>query len=348
MGVETALAKLEFDKILQRIVRFALSDPGKHLIEHLQILESPAEIRQKLSLVTECKHLLEEEETLPLDGIFDIQEAIAKASLEGSMLQPEELRRVGSSAAAGRLARAFLAKRRESFPLLGETSEDLYADKVLEFNISQAIDDSGSVRDSASKDLEKIRRNINEQYSTLRRKLESILRHATAEGYTQDEIITTREGRMVIPVKTEHKHSVPGFVHSASSSGATVFVEPAETLEMNNAIRTLHFQEQREIQRILRALTAQVRDSRRASPPEPAYSCNPGCHSSAGTLLDRNPGGRTSDRRGWTNQTPYGSPPDPPYPPWPSGHGAAGPDPGRGFQNPRHQRAECRRQRASQ
>ena len=261
MGIETALAKLEFGKILQRILHFAVSDPGKHLIERLQILDSAPEIRQKLSLVTECKRLLEEEEALPLHGIFDIQEAVAQASLEGSMLQPEDLRRIGSSAAAGRQARAFLAKRKEAFPLLWQTSEDLHADKVLEFNISQAIDDGGSVRDNASKELEKIRRNIAEEYAGLRRRLESILKRATAEGYTQDEIITTREGRMVIPVKTEHKHSVPGFIHSASSSGATVFVEPAETLEMNNAIRSLHFQEQREVQRILRALTLQVREA---------------------------------------------------------------------------------------
>jgi len=259
-GSETARAKLEFEKVLQRILRFAVSDPGRDLLAHLRILESQAEIRQHLSLLTDCKRLLEEEEALPLEGIFDIQDSLAKASLEGSVLLPEELSQVGSSAGASRQARAFMAKRREMFPLLWEASEDLYVDKVLEFNISQAIDESGSVRDSASKELQSIRRSIAEHYETLRKRLDLILRQATAEGFTQDEIITTREGRMVIPVKAEHKHRVPGFVHSASSSGATVFVEPAETLEMNNAIRSLHFQEQREVQRILRALTAQVRE----------------------------------------------------------------------------------------
>jgi DNA mismatch repair protein MutS2 len=92
----------------------------------------------------------------------------------------------------------------------------------------------------------------------LRRRLESILRKVAQQEFLQDEIVTTRDGRFVIPIKSEYKHSVPGFIHSTSSSGATVFIEPAESLELNNALRELQLREQREIHRILADLTKQV------------------------------------------------------------------------------------------
>ena len=97
-------------------------------------------------------------------------------------------------------------------------------------------------------------------YELLRKQLERILKNVSEQGLTQEEIITTRDGRMVIPVKAEQKHSVPGFIHSSSASGFTVFIEPAETLSLNNEIRELHFKEAREIEKILRALTMQVRE----------------------------------------------------------------------------------------
>jgi DNA mismatch repair protein MutS2 len=103
--------------------------------------------------------------------------------------------------------------------------EDLPFDKVLEFNIDQAIDETGAVRATASRELQSIRRAIADRYDDLRKRLEGVLRGVADMGFSQDEIITTREGRMVIPVKVEHKKRVPGFIHSASASGATVFIE---------------------------------------------------------------------------------------------------------------------------
>jgi DNA mismatch repair protein MutS2 len=155
-----------------------------------------------------------------------------------------------------------MGKRKEQFPLLWDSSDRLHTDKVLEFNIDRAIDENAAVRASASRELQSIRRSIAEKYDHLRKSLESILRNVSDLGFSQEEIITTREGRMVIPVKVEHKNRVPGFIHSASASGATVFIEPTETLELNNDIRGLHFQEQREVERILKALTQQIAETR--------------------------------------------------------------------------------------
>ncbi len=257
-----ALQKLEFEKVRQRIQRYAASEPGRELLQELGVSTSLPEIRTELAKVSELKRLLEEEEDFPLGGIYPVRTALQKSGVEGSTLLPRELTQIGSLARASRNLRTFLAKRKERFPLLWEAAERLEVNKVLEYNIDQAIDDGGAVRAGASRELQSIRRAIADTYDELKKRLEGILRDVSDLGFSQEDIITTREGRMVIPVKAEHKNRVHGFIHSASSSGATVFIEPSETLELNNNIRSLQFQEQREVDRILRALTLQVAELR--------------------------------------------------------------------------------------
>ncbi len=220
------------------------------------------DIRAELSRVTEFKKLLEQEAGFPLDGIHPIRESIQKSSIEGTVLQSRELAEILSTLRAARIARQFVSNRRETYPELWKIAEQLFPDKVLEYNLDQAVDETGLVRANASRELQSIRRAIADKYEQLKKRLESILKNVSEQGFTQDELITTREGRMVIPVKSEHKNRVHGFIHSASASGATVFIEPTETLELNNEIRSLQFQEQREIERILRALTKQIGESR--------------------------------------------------------------------------------------
>ncbi len=260
----SAIEKLEFEKVRQRVLRYTSSVPGKEFLQNSIISTSLDDIRLNLQRVSELKKLLEEEGSIPVDGIFPVRDAIKKASIQGTVLLGKELAQILSTLKTARAVKQFLSKRRESYPLIWHLTEPLYVDKVLEFNLERAIDESGSVRANASRELQSIRRTIAEKYDQLRKKLEGILKEATAQGLTQDEIITTREGRMVIPVKTEHKHHVHGFIHSASASGATVFIEPTETLDLNNEIRTLQFQEQQEVERILRELTQQIGDSHEA------------------------------------------------------------------------------------
>ena len=259
---EHARQKLEFDTILRRVQRYAASEPGRDLLGALHIADSASEITNELSLVSELKMLLEEEGEFPLDGIHPIRPIVQKTAVEGAFLQPRDLLQVGATMRAARIARAFLSRRKEKSLLLWQLVEPLHADKVLEYNIEQAIDESGGVRASASRELQNIRRAIAEKYEHVRKKLESILKGVSELGFSQEEIITTREGRMVIPVKAEHKNRVHGFIHSASASGATVFIEPSESLELNNEIRSLQFQEQREVDRILKSLTTQVGELR--------------------------------------------------------------------------------------
>ena len=261
---DAALEKLEFDKIRQRILRYAVSDPGRDVLSTLDVLTDAIEIRRRMSEVTDMKGLLEAESELPLAGVYAIRAAVQRAGIEGSVLPSRDIAQVGSTLRAARTLRAFFSRHRDSHPVVWRIAESLYPDKVLEFNIEQAVEESGAVRANASRELQSIRRSIGVTSDELRHRLEGILRIVAEQGFSQDEIITTREGRMVIPVKVEHKKHVPGFIHSASASGATVFVEPMETLDLNNDIRSLQFQEQREIERILRDLTVQIGEQREA------------------------------------------------------------------------------------
>jgi DNA mismatch repair protein MutS2 len=255
---DTAIEKLEFAKVRQRVLRYAVSDAARELIEHGPLMDSADAIRAELGRVTALKRLLEVEDALPLEGMHHIRPAVQKAGVEGSVLSSRELSQIGSTLRTARILRSAVHRRRDAHPSVWMLVEDLPFDKVLEFNIDQAIDETGAVRATASRELQSIRRAIADRYDDLRKRLEGVLRGVADMGFSQDEIITTREGRMVIPVKVEHKKRVPGFIHSASASGATVFIEPTETLELNNEIRSLQFQEQREIERILRELTVTV------------------------------------------------------------------------------------------
>jgi len=254
------LEKLEFDKIKVRIARYASSELGKEMVEQIRPLERLEEIEAELAKVSEFKRLIEEDDPFPIDGVSDIREALHKAAIEGNFITPAELLNIAGFLKASRNIKIYFAKRTAKYPLLSDLVMPVFIDKVLEFNIERAIDEHGNLKDSASKELREIRQEIISKTDTLRKKLELILKSIADKDYTQEDIITQRDGRMVIPVKVEHKRHIPGFVHSTSASGATVFIEPAETLEMNNEISSLHFQEKREIERILRELTSQVRE----------------------------------------------------------------------------------------
>ena len=259
---EHAAAKLEFEKVLHRVQRYASSEPGRELLSTGGFLFSLPAIKLELSRVSDVKALIEAEGELPIAGIHPVRTSLQKSGIEGAILQPKEVLQIGLTIKAARAVREFLSKRKTQALFVWEIAEPLQVDKVLMYNIERAIDESGAVKANASKELQAVRRSINERYDELRKRLERILKSVSDQGFSQDDIITTREGRMVIPVKSEHKNRVQGFIHSASSSGATVFIEPSETLELNNDIRSLHFQEEREVERILKELTEQIHDVR--------------------------------------------------------------------------------------
>ena len=258
----SALRKLEFHKIVERIAAFSVSEPAKSLAQRILPLFHKESIEQELHRVTQAKELLLGEGAVPLEGIKDVTISLKKTTVENQVLSARELLEIAQLIRASQTMASFLSKRKSTAPLLLPFVAHLVTDRVLEYNITQAIDEHGNVTDSASKELKAIRSGIVHSSEELRKRLGGILKRISEQEFLQDEIITTRDGRMVIPVKVEYKKQVPGFIHSSSATGATVFIEPAETLELNNALRELQINEQREIERILRQLTGMVAEQR--------------------------------------------------------------------------------------
>ncbi len=258
----SARLKLEFDKIVRRITLLASTDPGKASAADIAPMVESSLIRSALECVSQMKDLLITEGSLPLDGLKDVRPLLKKSAVENQILSPAELLDVAAALRVSRTMVGFLSRRKERIPALQDLWSELLSDKVVEFNIEEAIDETGRVRDSSSKELRLVRQDMAAIGEQLRKKLAAIVKNVAEKDLLQDDIITTRDGRFVIPVKSEYKHRVPGFIHSASGSGATVFIEPAESLELNNSLRELQFREQREIERILRTLTGQVADIR--------------------------------------------------------------------------------------
>jgi DNA mismatch repair protein MutS2 len=256
------LRKLEFDKVVERISKLAYSESGRQQALLLSPQHDPTLIELELRKVSEAKELLIAEDAIPIDGFKNVVAALKKTSVENQVLSIVELLEIAATIRVSRTLKIFLAKRVSQYPTLGVYHERLFADKIVEHHISDALDERGFVKDTASRELREIRRSMVFANEALRKKLESILRNVAQQEFLQDDIVTTRDGRFVIPIKSEYKHSVPGFIHSSSSSGATVFIEPAESLELNNALRELQLREQREIHRILADLTKQVGEIR--------------------------------------------------------------------------------------
>ena len=265
-----ALHKLEFDKVVERICELTVSESGRHLAARLAPRVDRTDIESELLKVSEAKELLIGEGSLPLTSFKNILPALKKTAVENQVLSVVELAEIAETIRISRTLRAFLAKHAVQTPRIGAYHAQLYAEKLVEHHINEAIDDRGMVRDSASRELREIRRSLIAASEALLKKLETILRDVSDKELLREEIITTRDGRFVIPVKTEYKYRVPGFIHSTSGSGATVFVEPAESLELNNGLRELQIREQREIHRILADLTRQVQEIR--APLELSFS----------------------------------------------------------------------------
>jgi DNA mismatch repair protein MutS2 len=257
-----SLQKLEFDKVRKYIQRYTVSAPGIERLENLIPSSDVEVVRASLALVSQMKAVIEEEGAIPLDQVHDLRTTLHRSSIENYSLSSGELLHVAQLLQTSRNILQFFNRKKERYPLLLQKVEGLYVNKILEFNISRAVDENGQVKSSASKELASIRQQLASRSDLLRSRLEKIMKGVADKDWIQDDIITTRDSRMVIPVKTEFKHRVPGFIHSSSASGATVFIEPTETLELNNEIRTLQFAEQREIERILHGLSVQVAEAR--------------------------------------------------------------------------------------
>jgi DNA mismatch repair protein MutS2 len=257
-----AARELEMDKICIAHLKLAHTSPGKQaIVRELLPKTDLLVIERSLSEIREMRLYLIAGETPKFSGLTDIAPTLRKIQIEGSSLVVEEGFRLLGAMKAMRAMREFFSRRSEEAPLLWKTAIDLFDDRVLELHFDSVFDDTGKIRDSASPELSRIRHDMVRAAEILRVRLMAIVRRLSDDEFVRDEIITQREGRFVVPIKVEHKRRVPGFIHSVSQTGQTVFIEPSETLELNNELRSLEFAEQREIDRILRLLADRLRSS---------------------------------------------------------------------------------------
>ncbi|MFQ5823615.1 MAG: endonuclease MutS2 [bacterium] len=252
---------LEFDKILSYLVQFAISSMGKEKIEQIVFMTNKDEIEIALKEVSELKAILDYDDTFPLDPIWDLRKALEIAGIEGNYLDAETLVRISQTLTTSWRVHSYLQKRSEKYPHLWAHTKKIKNFKNIEKEIRAALDfQTFEVKDSASPELNRIRKEISRAEQNARKVVESLFKTYSKKGYLQEELITIREGRLVLPVKSEHKDKVKGLVHDHSSSGATFFIEPFQSVELNNQIRGLRGEEAQEVVRILRNLTGFIRD----------------------------------------------------------------------------------------
>jgi len=246
--------KLEFSKILEFIAVYAHTELGKSEILATKPFDKIEEAVKSGNLITEAKNLVIDNYFPPLVYLPDLHLDISKTGIEGILIPTKSILGILTLSEVSRNLYQYLKNNAENSQLFNVFAHGLFVDKNFEVNIKNILTEDGEVRDSASKELRVIRESIIEKQENLRKLVGKILKKLSDSSLVQEEYTTQREGRVVIPIKAEHKRHVRGFIHSESSTGQTVYIEPEETLELNNEIMSLVFAEKREIERILKQL----------------------------------------------------------------------------------------------
>ncbi len=253
------LNTLELPKILDRLAGYCAFSGGAELAQALTPTTDLRAARRWQQETAEARKLLAVKTDLTIGGARDVRPYAANAAI-GGVLMPTEILDIKNTIIAGRTLKRTLSKLSDQFPRLAFIASGLDECPGLVEVIGRTIDERGEVLSSASEKLASLRHQIKIAYDRLMQKLQSILTSSRYASYFQEALVTQREGRYVIPLKSEHKGKLRGVIHDQSSSGATIFVEPLATVELNNEWRKLQLEEQEEIRRILAELCALIGD----------------------------------------------------------------------------------------
>jgi len=255
MFEKAAIEKLEFRKITEHIAAYALTGKGRNSILNIAPLTTPEFVTEELFKVEQSKQLLIKKDPPPLENIPDLTRNLEHSKISGAILIAKIILEILRLAKTSRLLKQYLKLNTDAAPSLQNISVNLFSDKIFEHHIERIIDENGEIKEKASKKLLEIRQEIRDRQSLLTKSISKIMKTLEDKGMVREDYLTLRDGRMVIPVKSEHKRHLRGFIHSESASGQTVYIEPEETLELNNEIVSLGFAEKREIERLLKELT---------------------------------------------------------------------------------------------
>lgn len=248
---------LEYGRILRKLQEKAGTTLGKELALGLQPVNDVDEVRDRLRQTAEAV-LVSAVASPPLGGIKDIRELLKKVGL-GAALEPAELLDVLTTMYAMRGIKKFFKELELEAPTLKSWAHNLEILGQLERNLENVVDEHGSLRDDASVELRRIRREIKGSQAKIKDHLAGILHNAEYQKYFQEAIVTMRGNRYVVPIKQEYRQHFPGIVHDQSATGSTLFVEPMAVVNLNNDIKQLLAAEHHEVERILREMAQQIR-----------------------------------------------------------------------------------------
>src|SRR5688500_7968232 len=250
---------LEFDRIVSALDRLAQTPLGRDAIAQVVPQTDPAEVRGLLRQTSEMRRHLALGGSISLSAPDDIAPIRVALSTEGLALEPLELRGLAGLVADVESSATGIRKAAADLPSLSGLVAGLTTFKDEVAAVRRSIDPAGDVLDDASPALRQVREKLRRQRQELRTTFERLVRGRETSKYLQDEVVTDRHGRFVVTVRAEHRDSVPGIVHGASASGASLFVEPLATVSLNNEIVELTEREREEVHRVLVALTDRFR-----------------------------------------------------------------------------------------
>lgn len=244
---------LEFHKVLAQLATFTSFSAGRELA--LDVVPTPdLDIARELQQETgEARHLLDNKPNVKLGGVYDVCED-ALSCERGFVLEGQILLNILSTLRSATQLQRTITRLSGQYPLLSEIADGLEECEGLQEEIKRILDEEAQVKDSASAKLAIIRRDVRLAFDRLQTKINNIATSSSNAHYLQEAIVTQRNGRYVIPLKAEFKGRIPGVVHDQSSSGATLFIEPLSTVELNNRYRELQLEEDHEVRRILAEL----------------------------------------------------------------------------------------------
>jgi DNA mismatch repair protein MutS2 len=248
------LRALEFDRIVELVRGFALTPMGGERLARLSPSSDHQKVAQLLSATSETTRYLAANSLFPLRAPAELPQVFSALAVEGRALEPARLLMLAAFLESVDESKAGIRRAPGTFPHLEAAIGGAASFSTETSQVRAKIDPSGDVLDDASAELRQIRERLRKQRSRLRSTLESYLRGRDTAKYLQELVVTERNGRYVLVVKAEHRTSIPGIVHGASTSGASLFLEPLSTVEINNEIVALIEQESEEVHRILLAM----------------------------------------------------------------------------------------------
>lgn len=254
---EKTLATLELHKILQDLASYTTFGAGEEFAIELFPSTELEEAQLWQRETAEAVALLEERSNITVRGARDVREPVIKAQ-RGVIVEPSILLDIRYTLRRGSTLKRTLGRMGATFPLLAELANEIEECLELQHTIEKTVDDNAEIKDTASARLAIIRRDLKVAFDRLQNKLNRIITNKANQSKLQEAIVTMRNGRYVVPLKAEHKGKIKGILHDSSASGATVFIEPLETVELNNKWRELQVDEEKEIRRILADLTEEI------------------------------------------------------------------------------------------